>query len=99
MKQGNTRRSRLLLRIAGIVDAFLLCFLCSTVGQGGSASGPVVLLVLLAGRYGSCRDLWQPTVACFSRWGYSIRGQGSAVTWAVVLRLKCSRSATQSAQV
>jgi hypothetical protein len=46
MKQGNTRRSRLMLRIAGIVDAFLLCFLCSTVGQGGSASGPIALIVL-----------------------------------------------------
>jgi hypothetical protein len=49
MNKGNTKRSRLLLRIAGIVDAFLLCFLCSTVGQGGSASGPVVLIALSLG--------------------------------------------------
>lgn len=49
MNKGDTRRSRLLLRTMGIVDAFLLCVLCSTVGQGGSASGPVVLLVLSLG--------------------------------------------------
>jgi len=49
MTQGNTKLVRRLLRVMGIVDAFLLCFLCSAVGQGGSASGPVVLLVLSLG--------------------------------------------------
>jgi len=49
MTQGNTKLARRLLQIMGIVDAFVLCFLCSTVGQGGSAIGPVVLLVLSLG--------------------------------------------------
>jgi hypothetical protein len=44
MKKGNTRRARLHLRTMLIVDAFMLCFLCSTVGQGGDAGGPIALL-------------------------------------------------------
>lgn len=46
MNKGNTRRSRLLLRTMLIVDAFMLCLLCSTVGQGGDAGGPIALIVL-----------------------------------------------------
>jgi hypothetical protein len=49
MHKGNTRRSRLFLRTMLIVNAFMLCFLCSTVGQGGDAGGPIALLVLSLG--------------------------------------------------
>ena len=47
MKQSNTKRARRLLWVAGIVDAWMLCVLCSAAGMGGSASGSWVLIPLL----------------------------------------------------
>jgi len=48
----------------GIVDAFMLCLLCSTVGQGGSASGLIALIVfslaatIAVAMYGSGQGLF-----------------------------------------